>query len=132
MKIGEAQPSTPFQELQIALRDAPQPLVGLFLALPAQFLRDIRLPAGEPGGIEHCEIVGVDGGLVALPQGIAGQEHGIGAAMLQRAGAGDDRFQFIVPRPIAINGMEAGRPAGGFIRLGEYLDGKAQFCGQHA
>ena len=130
-EVDEAQAPAQGEEFQVTLAGVPQARFLLDRALLPQAFGDVH--AGrEPGGVEHREVVGVDGGTVAPAQGVAGQEHGEGAAaFLQFAGAGDDRLQGLVLAPIGIHGLQAGGAAGGLVRLRQHPHGQSQGVGQH-
>jgi hypothetical protein len=112
-QADEAQPPAARKELQVALGGMLQPVILLDFALAAQPIGNVDVTR-EPGRVEDVEIVGVDGRLLALAQGVAGQEHGKGAApVLELLRAGDDRVQRLLAAPVAIEGMQTGWAAGG-------------------
>ena len=123
-EIGQAQPSAQAQKFQIALGDMLQPGVLFYFPLPLQALGDVHARR-KPGGIEHRQVVGVNGGLVALAQRIAGQKNREGAAELHLARAGDHLRKARILAPVAVDRMQAGGAAGGLVRLRQHLDRQA-------
>jgi hypothetical protein len=100
-----------------------QAVIHLHFTLAQQAVGDVDV-ACKPGGVEDVEVVGVDGCLVAFAQGVAGEEDGEGAAVFELAGARDDRVELFVVTPVAVNRVQAGRAAGGFVGLRQDLDGQ--------
>jgi hypothetical protein len=129
-EVGQAQSTAQAQKFQIAFGDMLQPGVLLVLALLLQALGDVH-PRHKPGGVEHRQVVGVDGGLVAMAQGIAGQKNREGAAVLQLVGALDHLRKRHVPAPEVVDGLQAGGAAGRLVRLRQHPDRQTQRDGVH-
>ena len=118
------------EELEVAIRRMHEPRIAFLVALPAQPVGEVDARP-KPGRIEHGEVVGVDRRLKALAQRIASEKDRVGAAVLEPPRPFDDLAQRFAFAPVAVDRVQAGRPAGRPVRLGEHGHREPQRGGQH-
>ena len=92
------------------------------LPLLLQTGRDVDQFRMKPGRIKELQVVGIDGGLKAAAEGIAGQPHRQSTAMPEHRDFADQASQFNIKTVVLINRLEAGGSASRLIRL--RLDGQ--------
>jgi len=117
LAIDEAQASPHGQKIDIALADRLQAGVGLGSHLQRQLGGNVRPGDVEPGGVEDLQVVGVDTGVEAPPQRIAGEEYGHRAAAGHVVDGIDDRCERQLMAEVSVDGVQAGRPAALHVRL---------------
>ena len=110
------------QKIERGVGRGLQPRTALHAALAGQLVGEIdAVRAVEPGDVEDGQVEGVELRRVAPAQGVAAEPGGQGAAAGQGRGLVDDRGQGHVVPVKAVDGLQAGRAAGGVVGLG--LDG---------